>query len=96
MKQFNFVGKIINTTEEIQFGRTYQIEVLSDKFEGAIDDDMKVFTECTPEVQVVGSVDFSFDIEDGEEYDDIPDENIIVVNQDDIDNGYVVIREIPL
>lgn len=90
------MSKEIKSTEEIKFGKTYQIEVLSDEFEGSFDDDTKVFTECSPEVKTKGSVDFSFDNE-GEEYDgyeDIPDENIIVVNQEDIDKGFVVVREL--
>jgi len=87
------MSKEIKSTEEIKFGKTYQIEVLSDEFKGSFDDDTKVFTECSPEVKTKSSVDFSIS-EDAESYEDIPDEDIIVVNQEDIDKGFVVVREL--
>jgi hypothetical protein len=95
------MSKEIKSVEEIKFNKTYQIEVLlPEQFEGSFDPYKTVFTECAPEVKVADGVDFSFDIDDEEEeyegYEDIPDENIVVIQQSDIDNGIIIVRELPL
>lgn len=91
--------KPILNISDISFGKKYTIEVLSDEFKGSFNGESK-FIDCVPECGVGNNMDFSFDF-DGfdkygdpiDDYCDIPEENIVVVSQEDINNNLVKIYE---
>ncbi len=95
------MAKEIFELDEISFGKKYRIEVADPQsFTGAFDEDQSVYENAQPESRSGSNVEFLVNSDGTDEfgdefdaYEDIPDENIVSVFQDDLNEKRVRIFE---